>query len=242
MVLDFIDQPSVSYTKEIIALIDPEPVLTLAQINLAKSLAKSTLSPLAAIVGLFLPPGLAQQADVQYSLAVEGPAVSSAELSAGELGQVQKRLLKLLAERGSLRGRQIDRALPQIEWRKAAQSLVKRAVLASESVLPPASVHPKFIRTAQLAVAPDEAEAAMRSLGNTKATQTRRHEALRYLLKRPEPVNVSWIYAESGCNLADLQELAERQLISLQETAIWRDPVEKMEQRDAAYSGRGLFR
>ena len=50
-------------------------------------------------------------------------------------------------------------------------------------------------------------------------------------MKRPDAVNVSWVYAETGCNAADLQELAERQLITLQETEIWRDPVEKVERR-----------
>ncbi|MBI3739490.1 MAG: hypothetical protein HY258_10630, partial [Chloroflexi bacterium] len=63
VVLRFIDQPSVSQTKEIIELIDSQPVLTSAQIALAEVLAESTLSPLASIVELFLPPGLNQQVD-----------------------------------------------------------------------------------------------------------------------------------------------------------------------------------
>ena len=201
VVLEFVDEPAVEYTKEIISIIDPAPVLRVEQIELAKSLSESTLSPLAAIVGLFLPPGLAQQADTLYS-------VSTEPTPEGELGEVQKRLWKLVQERGALRGRQIDRAMPEMEWRKAAQSLVKRGLLNSQSVLPPARVRPKFIRTAQLAVAPEVAENAMPRLGNTEATQARREKALEYLLTRPDAINVSWVYAESGCNLADLQELA----------------------------------
>ena len=42
-----------------------------------------------------------------------------------------------------------------------------------------------------------------------------------------DAVNVSWVYAESGSNLADLQELEERGLIRLFETEIFRDPLEK---------------
>ena len=60
----------------------------------------------------------------------------------------------------------------------------------------------------------------------------RRQAALRFLIREPEPVNVAWVYAESGCNLADLQELAERELILLSETEIWRDPLAKAEQHD----------
>ena len=47
-------------------------------------------------------------------------------------------------------------------------------------------------------------------------------------MSEPQAVNVSWVYAASGCNLADLQELAARELISLHETEIWRDPLEKI--------------
>ena len=69
----------------------------------------------------------------------------------------------------------------------------------------------------------------MNDLGNTDATRTRRQKALRFLIKQLDAINVSWVYAESGCNLADLQELAERELILLRETEIWRDPLVKIE-------------
>jgi primosomal protein N' (replication factor Y) len=42
-----------------------------------------------------------------------------------------------------------------------------------------------------------------------------------------DAVNVSWVYAESGSSLGDLQELEERGLIRLFETEIFRDPLEK---------------
>ena len=102
-------------------------------------------------------------------------------------------------------------------------------MLTSQFVLPPPTVRPKFVRTAQLAVPPEQAEAALPGLGKTAATLTRRQSALRFLIREPDAVNVSWVYAESGCNLADLQELDERGLIVLRETEIWRDPLEKIE-------------
>ena len=54
-------------------------------------------------------------------------------------------------------------------------------------------------------------------------------------MRQPEPVNLSWVYAESGCNLADLESLEERGLIRLFENEIFRDPLQKVEsekQRD----------
>ena len=156
IVLRFIEHPSVAQTKEIIELVDPDPVLTSSQIALAESLAESTLSPLASIIGLFLPPGLNQQTDTLFSIR---ESTSDSQISNIELSTIASRLLKLLKDKGSLRGRQIDRHFSKVDWRKTAQALVKRGVLSSQSILPPASVRPKFVRTAQLAVAPEIAEA-----------------------------------------------------------------------------------
>ncbi len=225
VVFRLVSEPSVPETKNIIALLDPQPVLTGTQIALAQWLAETTLSPLAACIGLMLPGGLAKQADVQYS-------VISNQFSVEGLGEAQKRLLKLLKERGPLRGRQIDRHFSRVDWRKTAQYLLRSGVLQSQSILPPISVRPKFVRTAQLAVTPETAEAALPDLGKTEATLQRRQAALRFLMREPEAVNVAWVYAESGCNLTDLQELAERELIVLRETEIWRDPLQRIESRE----------
>jgi primosomal protein N' (replication factor Y) len=220
VILRFVDTPAVEQTKLVLDALDPDPVLTPAQIALAESLAESTLSPLAAIVDLMLPPGLGQHADTVFAIREEGKPKAGAPLL-----PTAARLIKLLTERGPLRGRQIDRHFSNVDWRKSAHALVRRGVLTSGSVLPPVSVRPKSIRTAQLAVPLESAEGAMPALGKTGATLKRRQAALRFLMRTADAVNVSWVYAESGSNIADLQELADRELIVLRETEIWRDPL-----------------
>jgi primosomal protein N' (replication factor Y) (superfamily II helicase) len=227
VVLELIGQAAVAQTKSVLDLLDPEPVVTAAQIELARQLAAATLNPLAAIIDLMLPPGLSQQADVLYNLSERWKGVDQKQFP-----EIQKRLINLLETRGPLRGRQIDRHFERVEWRKSAQVLVRQAILGSQSILPPPSVRPKFIRTAQLAVTPEQAEASMPELGKTAATLERRQKALRFLIQEPEAVAVSWIYAAAGCNLADLQELDERGLIRLFETEIFRDPLGRMEGRE----------
>jgi len=129
VILRFIDRPSISQTKEINELIDPQPVLTSAQIAFAESLAESTLSPLAAIIALFLPPGLGRQADTLLAIREFGEKENSRSKTP-DLTSLASRLVKLLHDRGPLRGRQIDRALSHLEWRKTAQTLVKRGILS----------------------------------------------------------------------------------------------------------------
>jgi primosomal protein N' (replication factor Y) len=227
VVLGLIAEPAVQKTKEILAVVDPEPALTGHQIALAEWMAESTLSGIGTIVDLFLPPGLSQLADTVFEIHeayVEGPRSGAVAL---KNNVHEARLLRVLRDRGALRGRQIDRALPRVEWRRAAQSLVRRGVLTSHSILPPATVRPKYVRTAQLAVSPEEAKRAMRDSGSTEATRGRRGAAIGFLLSRPEAINVAWIYAASSCNLSDLQELSERGVIVLREKEVWRDPLEK---------------
>lgn len=235
VVFRFIDQPSVPQVKEIAELVDPEPVLTQAQIALAESMAESTLSPLAAVVGLFLPVGLNQQVDTVYEIREQGIAnrgvVSSKVISPQTQRQtIEDRILSLLKMRGPLRGRQIDTHFARVDWRRTAGFLVRKGVLSSRSILPPPRVRSKFIRVAQLAVPPEEAESEMLNLG-TKQTLARRQSALRFLIQQPEAINLSWVYAQSGCNLADLQELEERGLIRLFESEIFRDPLQRIESR-----------
>ena len=234
IVLELLDQPAVAKTRDVIELLDADPVLTGTQIAFARLLARETLNPLAAIVDMMIPPGLSQHADTIFEMRrqrIENSEQKSSDHSPlsthSSLSATQKRIIDLLLERGPLRGRQIDRHFAKVDWRKSAQGLVRQGVLTGKSVLPPVSVRPKFIRTAQLAVLPEVAEAAMPELGKTPATLERRQKALRFLVREPIAANLAWIYAESGCNAADLQELAERELIVLGEAEIFRDPLGK---------------
>jgi primosomal protein N' (replication factor Y) len=217
VIVELSDSPSVENPKAISDLLDPAPVLTPPQLALAILLAETTLSPLASIVSMMLPTGLSQQADIIYEL--RNPNYEDKSFA------VTNRLLNLLKERGALRGRQIDSHFAKIDWRKTAQFLVKKGILSTKHVLPPPRVRPKYIRVAQLAVPPEEAQEQMPNLG-TKQTLARRQSALKFLIQQPEAINLSWVYAETGCILADLQELEERGLIRLFESEIFRDSLE----------------
>ena len=226
IVVELTESSSVPNLKPILDLLDHAPLLTPPQLALAMRLADSTLNPLSAIVGMMIPTGLSQQADVSYELRVTNHEEKTSVVST--------RLINLLRERGSLRGRQIDSHFAKVDWRKTANMLVKKGVLTSKNVLPPPRVRPKNIRVAQLAVTPETAQAEMNTLGSTKQTQTRREAALRFLIQQPEPINLSWVYAQTGCNISDLQELEERGLIRLFENEIFRDPLERIEVQETS--------
>lgn len=222
VVLKQVDQPSVAETRAVSALIDGSVVLTAAQLALAEYLSDSTLAPLSACVNLMLPVGLSQMGDTQYSLAAG--AQGSKPRSTTDL---QQRVLDLLTSRGPLLGRQIDRAIPRVKWRSTVRALILQGRITSQPVLPAPKVQPKSVRTVRLACTPEKAASSMNDLGRAGTQACERRQAmLRYLLEEPGPVDVSWAYAASGGNLQDLRYLAERDLVVLGESEVWRDPLE----------------
>lgn len=225
VVLREIPEPAVPETRPVEGLVDGEVVLTPVQMALAKRLAESTLAPLAACTSLMVPSGLSQQADTRYSLLADTDETSADH----DLSPLQKRVVRLLQQRGPLRGRQIDRALPRLNWRRSAQALLRRGLLESESVLPSVSVRPKTVRTVQLASVPAAVRARWDEVGRAgTAAQARRQEILRFLLEEPGPVAVSQVYAASEGNLDDLRRLSSLGLVLLGETEVWRDPLDEL--------------
>lgn len=223
VVLGPVAQAQVPETRPIEALLDADPVLTPAQLDLARWMAEETLSPLAACVQLMLPPGLSQQSDTLFTLT--GRALESG------LTPFQKEVLDLLHARGALRGRQLEAAFPHREWKPSLRILVQKGYLLAEPVLPPPSVRPRVVRTAQLACPLESALALLEETqrSGNENVRARREAALKYLAREGAPVNVSWVYASSGANLADLQRLAEWGAVTLGETELWRDPLDQVE-------------
>lgn len=228
VVLEEVSTPAVPETKAVEALLDPQPVVTPAQIALARALASETLAPLSACVALMLPPGMKQQADMLYYL-LPPPAQDQKPLSS-----LQQRIVALLTERGDLRGRQLAASFAHQNWKAAVQALIKRKRVQARPVLLPPGVRPKLVRTVQLACAPAQASTyAAEDLGRGQAGK-RRRTILQFLMDEPWPVNVSWVYASSGGSLPDLVSLAEKGLVMLGESEEYRDPTDHILPQSAA--------
>ena len=201
-------------------LIDPEPVLTQAQINLARWMAHTYLASLIECLVLMLPPGLSKRSDALYTLnASQLPGLSSGPASG------QQALFELLEARGPLRGRQIDRALPSSGWRSAAEGLERRGLLSRQSVLDPPTVRAKRVNTARLSATLAQVEAARPRLSRSPAKAARLAAVLDFLANEFDPVDVSWVYAQTGSSLPDLRDLADMGLVDLGEAEVWRDSL-----------------
>src|SRR5262249_3338224 len=117
-----------------------------------------------------------------------------------------------------------DRALAR-GWRSAAEGLEKRGLLSRQSLLEPPTVRAKHVRTARLSATLAQVEAARPGLSRSPAKAKRLEAVLDFLADDFDPVDVSWVYAQTGSSLQDLKDLAERGLLDLGEAEVWRDSL-----------------
>lgn len=203
------DHSPVPETKPILDRLDPQPVVTPAQLALAAWLAEKTLTPLGMCLWLMLPPGLAKRGDLCYSLVETIP---------DDLTPVQQRIASLLQRRGSLRGRQLDHAMPNTRWQPALTSLVRRGVVQQVPVLDPPDVRPQTIRTARLAIPPALIPALAPRLGR----ESRRANVLEVLLAaRDGRLKLSAMLTAIGCTESPVKTLAEAGDVRIEAKQTW---------------------
>ena len=217
--------PAVEGTRDIIGLIDPLPVLNPQQIDFARLISEKYFCTLSLAIELMVPPGLNQHADILVSMTGKGDT--------SLLSLFEKKLIDEIVKRKSIRGRQLDAAFPKLDWRKSIKRLQQAGIVEYHSFLPRPTVRPQMVKTIQLSAGRTELEEYL-SIPQKKITtaSVRRRKALEFLMNEPEPIPVQWVYAETACNMGDLQNLAEEDLVILGETEWIRDPVSKIEVKE----------
>ncbi|MCS7283965.1 MAG: primosomal protein N', partial [Anaerolineae bacterium] len=213
IVLEKPEQPAVEETRPISALVDPRPVLLPTQIELARWLSQQTLTPLYECLLMMLPPGVVGLTDSRLELAGDIPPDA-------RLTPLERHLVDLLHRRGPLTGAQIDRALPHSDWRAAADRLVRRKILNRTPVLLPPRARPLQVTTVRLLpdIQDDEVLRGLRSPVYRAVVDFLRAEG--------GPVDVSWVYAQTGCSRQHLNVLYQRGAVVFDLEERWRDPLE----------------
>jgi primosomal protein N' (replication factor Y) len=204
-------------TKPVLERLDPLPVVTPAQLKLARWLSEHTLTPLGPCLWLMLPPGLAKRGDILYTLR------DDIDEAAGEArSPTQQRILSLLRRRGPLRGRQLNRALPHTRWHTSISGLVKRGMVHQEPILDPPDVKPKTVRTVRLAIPPGRVSDVAPHLGR----ESRRANALEVLAAAPDArLSLGALMTAAGCGEGPIKTLAASGDVALIPKQTWVEPA-----------------
>lgn len=195
----------VEETKPIIALIDDVPVVRPWQIQVARWLSQAYVTPLNACLRLMLPPGLTRWADVIVDI---NPYWDGN----GRLTELQQQLLKLLRQKGDLRGRQIGRALgAKSNWKTAVNQLARRSIVRKATRLDPPRIRPKQVRTAELIASDDRLWLAVNQLGR----RNKKADVLHYLATSSDPLpEETAVLATTGATEKHLDQLVAAVLIT----------------------------
>jgi primosomal protein N' (replication factor Y) len=210
----------IEYTKPIHELLDPEPVVTQAQIDLARWMSDAYFAPISACLWLTLPPGIAGSRDIRVRL-LDPNALSPDD--------AEQAVIDLLKKKGTRRGTQITVALPGVHWRPAVDTLAKEGLVERIHILTPPRVKPKVVNAAELAIAPDEIAQVEFSKRTSQETAERLRHILRVLAREDKPTAVSVIYAKTNASMPDLRKLEELGLVYLGEQEEIRDSLAKGE-------------
>jgi primosomal protein N' (replication factor Y) len=216
IVVKISDYPSFEVTKEISGLITSFPLLAAAHLELAFWLKKHYLSPLFDAVALMLPPGFERRLATFLQLPSEGVDLS-------QLSSEQIQVVHLLENRGRVDIRELERKLGKKKTESIAQQLLRRHLLVKSQQLEETKVKPKLVTHLELRIGRGEAEAEVIRLRKAKADK--QAAVIEFLIKRPQPVPLSELRKSVACQKAVIESLKKRDLISVTEVEVKRDPL-----------------
>ncbi|HNS52024.1 MAG TPA: primosomal protein N' [Anaerolineae bacterium] len=185
--------------RDLLEIIDPLPVVTEQQLDLARWMAGAYLAPISQALRLMLPPGLEDRTFVLVQ-STPGP---SETLSAQEA-----RLLDLLKRAGGkLKLSTLLRRLPGDEGEAAFDRLAERGLVESRSALVLPRAAPPRLQYASLLAGERTVEAALPRLGHA----SKQADLLLLLARQADtPPTLDLVCAQAGCTPAALQPLVER--------------------------------
>ncbi|MBL8153179.1 MAG: primosomal protein N' [Anaerolineae bacterium] len=207
IILALRDESAIQETKPIHAILDPQPVMTAAQIDLCRWISQHSLMPIGLCLWLMLPPGMTGGRDIRVTLLNDAATSPDA---------VEQAVIDWLRGRGGITlGRRLDAARPLQgkHWRPAVERLAKEGILHVERILLPPRVRARTVDTAALAIHPDQIDAVARHLGK----DSRRADVLEALaaMRQPDPA-VSDLLASAGVvSDSPLKKLDEMGLVTI---------------------------
>ena len=215
IVMELTDFPAVSETRDIAGIIETLPLLTPAQVALARWLSDYYLAALFDCVALMLPPGferrvityLRPDSSIEVSVSLDAQAQSILTFIKGNPGISQQTLSK------SFGGRKTQKAIAQL----VGLNLIRRAYELEKP-----RIQPRIITYVRLKISPEESAQQAEKLAKKAVRQS---EILLLLLEHIEPVAQSEISKKLGITSSTIKAMEKKGWLELQSVRVDRDPL-----------------
>ena len=215
IVLKLTEQPAVEKTKEIAGIIEPLPVLSSAQIELAYWLSDYYLASIFDVVALMLPPGFGRKALTFLT------ASYSDSFDISSLTEEQRHVMELVRREGRISQKRLATALGQRKSQRLVSQLVRLGFLDRSYELEPIKARPKVETYLSLVMPASQVD---KEVVRKKITN-KQTNLLSFLTGQKEPVSLSDAYRETKSSRATVNALVDKGLITLSEREVRRDPL-----------------
>ncbi len=193
------DSTPVADTKDLAGLVRREPVLTPAQLALARWVSERYLAPLIDAIRLCLPPGLILAAEPVLELLAQPPWPP-------DLTDTQRALLERLRA-GPARWRRLRRQHPEFDRPSVLNPLLARGLIRRRRLVVETPPRPKTGKTVRLLADEATIARALPRLGRA----SKQADALAWLAGTDDPLpTLAAVCAAVGCSEGPLRELAAR--------------------------------
>lgn len=218
VVMELTEYPAVEETRDILDIIEPDPVLSPDQIKLAYWISRYYLTPLFDAVSLMLPPGYERKAVTFIKTTVADDADLSLHTSE------KTAFVEYLIKEGRTALKTLEKQFGQRKAQRLVSWLVKSGHGVREYELEPVKAKPKLESYIRLAPDSVDSEKILAQLQNTQRTQ--KQAALYEFLKdRREPVSVSESLQLTGYTRSTLDSLIKKGLVVMEKVEVRRDPL-----------------
>jgi primosomal protein N' (replication factor Y) len=207
--------PEVEETREIIGVIEPHPLLSPQQVQLARWISEYYLSPIFDAVALMLPPGFERR-----SITLISPTPGDFDIPT--LNADQQQTLVLVREKGELSLGHLEKALGKKKAQSVVAQLVNKGLVAKSYELEKIRVKPKMVPYLGLAIDKGRAEIEVIALGQQAPKQA---TLLEYLLQQNEPVPWAKVRDNIKCSKATADALVKKGLARFEEVEVRREPI-----------------
>lgn len=194
IVVELAETTDLDKTRPLEAIVYPEPLVTLQQIELAHWLSQKYLAPLSDCIWLFLPPGIEDKVETFIELAENPSPLES-------LTQTQRAVVERVRDAGSIKSTQFS-----IAHKKIVNTLLERGVLVKRTSVRPARAKPRRVDTVRLITTIETARAMIAALD-------RRTAVLRALSEANTPLTHDELAARTRVTDATLQRLEREGII-----------------------------
>jgi len=218
IVLELSPYPAVAETREIIDVIEHRPLLSPAQVILARWISEYYLSPLFDAVALMLPPGFERKALTFVSAA---PNLNDHDLSS--LSPAQQQVMELVRKKSSLNLKELEKRVGKKKAQTMTSQLVGRGLVTRSYGIEPVKISTKRVPYLCLNVATSQAREMAAKLRGKRAVK--QANLLNFLAEQSEPVPLTEARQRTGANKSVADVLIGKGLVTLQQIEVKREPI-----------------